>query len=463
MVCKKASGGLAIVEVVLLFMVTAAVFVALVVYDIKAAFFVFVLLYGIYPRFFSLGISEAGLALSMQRAALLLLLGMYSLHALWGSTDVQAGWRLLARQRVFLAALVVYLVARLAGNIAAGRLDITVVGQVISESLISIFVVVLTVTYVKTRRDISALLLVLMLSLLFNQLIATYEFVTQQPIFPADLGLLYDAGIRGEAVLEGRMRDSVFRVMGIFDNPLKLAVFLSMLLPFAVFLTVSATKDWVKTFAAAAVILALPVAWFTGSRAGIGGVILVFGWQLYFWLGARMTAWARKLLLVCGFGFAAFLAYAFAGQLIQELLFGDAYARSTQARFDAYVTVPLLLAESPWFGFGYARNIVEQLDLGSLDPFYMRLALEGGIVSVTAFVVFIVRAISIPAAIVTGESLAVDVSLARAIRMSLTIAALLALILTLAYTRMYVFLFAGLAVALTGLYSTESTVANSQD
>jgi hypothetical protein len=459
----EASGGLAIVEVVLLFLLTTAVFLALVVYDTKAAFFVFVLLYGIYPRFFALGLSEEGLALTMQRAALFMLLGMYLLHALWGSAEVKAGWSLLARQKTLLLALVIYLVARLIGNIASGRLDLAVVGQLISESLISIFVVLLTVTYVKTRRDINALLLVLMLSLLFNQLIASYEFIAQQPVFPADLGLLYDAGSRGEAVLEGRIRDSVFRAMGAFDNPLKLAVFLSMLLPFAVFLMRWATKDLVKVLAAAVIFLAVPVAWFSGSRAGLGAVALVFGWQLYVWLGAGMTALARKLLLVCGAGIVAFLAYAFAGQLMQELLFGEAYARSTAARFDAYLTVPLLLLESPWFGFGYARNIVEQLDLGALDPFYLRLALEGGIVSVTAFLVFIVRALAIAVVKVDIESFAVDISLARAIRISITIAAILALMLTLSYVRMYIFLFAGLAVVLTGLHSPELTGAKPQD
>jgi len=456
-------GGLAIVEVVLLFLLTTAVFLALVVYDTKAAFFVFVLLYGIYPRFFALGLSDAGLALTMQRAALLLLLGMYLLHALWGSVEVKEGWRVLARQKTLLIALCVYLLARLVGNFAAGRLDFTVFGQLISESLISIFVVMLTVTYVKTRRDINALLLVLMLSLLFNQIIASYEFIAQQPVFPADLSLLYDAGSRGEAVLEGRVRDSVFRAMGVFDNPLKLAVFLSMLLPFAVFLLAWPTKALMKPVAAAVVILAVPVVGFTGSRAGMGAVALVFAWQLYAWLGAKLAPLVRKFVLLCGLGLAAVLIYTFAGQLMQEVLFGDAYARSTEARFDAYLTVPLLLMESPWFGFGYARNIVEQLDLGALDPFYLRLALEGGIVSVAAFIVFIIRALVISLANVKTDLLAADISLARAIGISLSIAALLALILTLSYVRMYIFLFAGLAVVLTGLYSPDLNDAKTQD
>jgi len=211
------------------------------------------------------------------------------------------------------------------------------------------------------------------------------------------------------------------------------------------------------------VILAVPVAWFSGSRAGLGAVALVFGWQLYVWLGAGVTPIVRKFLLFCGLGLAAVIIYTFADQLMQEVLFGDAYARSTEARFDAYLTVPLLLLESPWFGFGYARNIVEQLELGALDPFYLRLALEGGIVSVTAFVVFIVRALAITVVKVDIDSWAVDISLARAIRISITIAALLALMLTLSYVRMYVFLFAGLAVVLTGLHSPDLNDAKTQD
>jgi hypothetical protein len=459
----EAPGGLAVVEVVLLFLLTTAVFVAVAVYDTKAAFFVFVLLYGVYPRFFALGLSDVGLALTMQRTALFMLLGMYLLHALWGSPEVKEAWKLLVRQKTLLIALSVYLLARLVGNIAAGRVDVTVFGQLISESLISIFVLALTVTYVKTRRDINAFLMVLMLSLLFNQLIASYEFITQQPIFPADLGLLYDAGSRGEAVLEGRVRDSAFRAMGVFDNPLKLAVFLGMLLPFAVFLLVWARKDLMRLLAAVVVILAVPVVWFSGSRAGMGAVALVFGWQLYAWLGAGMSALTKKLFLMCGFGLSAVLVYAFAGQLMQEILFGDAYARSTEARFDAYLTVPLLLMESPWFGFGYARNIVEQLDLGALDPFYLRLALEGGAVSLAAFIVFIVRVLQISVSTCNSALSESDIALSRAIGISIVVAALLALILTLSYVRMYVFLFAGLAVALAAMPPESSSAARHQD
>lgn len=192
----------------------------------------------------------------------------------------------------------------------------------------------------------------------------------------------------------------------------------------------------------------------------MGVVLLVFAWYVYVWTTRRMSLGGKRLVATVGLLCAVAVAALFADELLRELLFGDAYARSTEARFRAYVTVPLLLIEAPFFGFGYARNIVETLELGALDPFYLRLALEGGAVSLVAFVAFMAAVARMLKPVATGGTIstshsAADSVLARSLRLSFAVIALLALILTLSYVRMYVFLFAGVAMVLLDLWAQE--------
>ncbi len=445
-------------EIALLFAATLLAFIALLVYDPRVAFFLVVLFYGTYPRFFALGIAEDGFALTMQRAMFVLLLGMYLLRWLSGSKDVAAGLQTLSRYRVLLAALLVYLLARLMGNLLTGRMDLTVVAQLISESLISLFVVILVVTDVRTRAQIMIVLGLVMISLLFNQLLSIYEYLAQQPIFPAGLTVSYEIGGRGDAVLEGRTRNETFRAMGVFDNPLKLAMLLSISLPLVLLLAGCAKTTLIRLLAWLSVILALPTAWFTGSRAALGAVCLVLGWQIYRTVVARLQGTGRRVAIVCGVLASFALAALFADDIMRELLFGDSYARSTEARFLAYVTAPLALLESPLFGFGYSRNIAETLELGALDPFYMLLALEGGAVALLAFLVFLIGVIRMLGSTFDATQPAADVALARALRFSLIVTLLLGIILTLSYIRMYLFLYAGLAMVLMELCWQDATV-----
>ncbi len=453
-------------EVTLLFLVTVLAFAGLLLYDCKAAFFVAVLFYGIYPRFFSLGFADDGFAMTMQRAMLLMLLAMYVLRLAWGSAEIRHGWQVLSRHPAALIALLTYLMARLVGNFFTGRLDLSVIGQLLSESLISIFVLLLVVSYVRTRKDIVLLLTLVMASLFFNQLVSVYEFIAQEPIFPEGLSLRYEVGGRGEEVLAGRVRDSAFRAMGIFDNPLKLTALLGMALPLVIYLARCGTNMLTRVVSAASVVLALPTAFFSGSRAAIGVVLLVFAWYVYLWVTRRMSAWGRRLVATAGVLCAVAVVALFADELLNELLFGDAYARSTEARFRAYVTVPLLLIEAPLFGFGYARNIVETLDLGALDPFYLRLALEGGVVSLVGFIAFMVAVARLLGPVTAGGNspdATADAALARALRVSLAVIALLALLLTLSYVRMYLFLFAGVAMVLLDLWLRDQQPATIAD
>ena len=439
-------------EITLLYLITVGGFAAVLLVNYRAALFLAVFLYSIYPRFFSLGVSDDGFALTAQRAMLLMLAGMYVLRALWGSWEVRYGWQILSRYRGIMIALLVYLTARLAGNVLSGTVGVGMIVQLVSETLISGLVLVLVVTYVRSRSDILALLTLILVSLLFNQLISIYEFSTQSTIFPESIALQYDTGSKGEELLEGRVRDEAYRAMGIFDNPLKLSAFLGMMLPLSVFLMGCARTTLMRVLAGTSVVLALPTAFFAGSRAALGIVLLVFCWYAYQWLAEGMSRAGRRFLAFCGVVVGGGLLLGVGSGLIQEFLFGDAYARSTEARFIAYATVPLLLLDSPIFGFGYSRNIVEALNLGALDPFYLRLALEGGVVSLIAFLVILSGAFRVlrPAAL-QNES-AFDRDLARSLRLAFAVIGLLAIVLTISYVRMYFFLFVGLAMVLMHLW-----------
>ena len=144
--------------VTVIFLIAILAHFTLSIIHYRAGFFLFMLLYGIYPRFFSLGLSNEGFALTGQRAMILVLFGLFILRVLWGSAEVRLALNLLKQYRMLMLYLSLFLLSRLAGNLVTGRIDVGSIGAMVSEVMLSAFVVILVITYVRTRADISTLM-----------------------------------------------------------------------------------------------------------------------------------------------------------------------------------------------------------------------------------------------------------------------------------------------------------------
>jgi hypothetical protein len=294
---------------------------------------------------------------------------------------------------------------------------------------------------------------VVLASLLLNQFASVYEFYTDSSIYSSSIEIQYETNRSEEAMLEGMVREESYRAMGFFDNSLKLASLLCMTLPFAMFLSVYGANTLTRVFAALSVAMAIPTAFFTGSRTAIGIMIIIFGWYMYRLVSRGMSRIGRRTLFTCSLPLAAIFIVTATSGIIDEILFGDIYARSTDARWTQFITVPIFIAEYPMFGRGYARNIGEVISMATLDSFYLRITLEGGVVALLALAVFLFRGSRILFPLSKTDHGDFDTSLAKALRVSTGISAILMIVFSLAYVRMYVFMAVAIAVVLHSLCS----------
>ena len=147
----------------------------------------------------------------------------------------------------------------------------------------------------------------------------------------------------------------------------------------------------------------------------------------------------------------------------ESLLLGTQYARSGESRALQFVRVPFALSASPWFGFGYARNIIDLVDVGHVDSFFLQTALEGGLFTLVILLAVMygsTRLVVAVAADSTDRSYAI---IARHLAVSMGFAFLLSLVLSLSDIRFYVFLFIGLSIVLHQLALSEKPDYQSQD
>ncbi|NND55476.1 MAG: O-antigen ligase family protein [Gammaproteobacteria bacterium] len=430
------------------FLIVVLAFFTLTSINFRSGFFAFLFLYGVYPRFFALGLSGEGFALTGQRAMLLILAGFFVLRVLWGSAEVMRALDIAKRYKTVFVYIGALLLARLIGNIVTSRIDVGSLGAAVSEMLLSLFVTLLVITYAKTRKDMGLMISLVVLSLLINQVVATYEFSIGESVFPQSIDLQYQEDRSDEELLEGKERGDTYRAMGLFDNALELAGLLCLTLPLAMSMAATSSGYLLRISALFVVMMALPTALFSGSRAALGVSLLIFSWYLFRFVGRGLSSKGRFFLGAVGVLAGSALLFATATGLLQALLFGEGFAGSTTYRVFQYVQGFTALLESPAFGFGYARNIGDVVLIRPLDSYYLRMTLEGGVVALLAVLLILKKVFSLSREVCRMATTAADYSIAHAIGVSISVAALIMLVFSLPADRLYVFMLAGLVISL---------------
>jgi O-antigen ligase len=215
-------------------------------------------------------------------------------------------------------------------------------------------------------------------------------------------------------------------------------------------------------FAIISAVLALPVALFCGSRTAIGALLLMFGWYMYQNISRGMGRIGRRTFGILSAVLGVVVIYLVAGGFLQEMLFGEGYERSTESRYLQFIFIPLVIMESPIFGYGFSRNIVDVVDgIYSLDSFFLQIAVEGGIVAFIALLTAIIRAAKLIQSIKRTASDKWCSSIASGLNMSLALGSIVSLVLNLTQVRIYVFIVIALGIALD--YLIKSEVLSSKD
>lgn len=418
-------------------------------YNFRAGFLLFVLMFSIYPRFLAVGVSEYGFALTAQRVMIATLLILFVLRWLHGTADIARGIDIFRKNRVITILLLGIPVSKLVGNWVAGRMDIEALATFASDVLFSFFIVVLVVICVSSWRHIYVVLTLVVLSLFINQFAAIAEFVKGSSLFFDAVQLDFATDTHTDPLL-GKYRSGSYRVRGLLENPLELAALCCLTLPIALALMETASESVVKVLCATVAVLTGPVVWWTASRSGLIVLVFLLIGYLYRGLCLRLTIPVRVLVAGIAIGFAVMIYAMFSEEITWALVnTSDRHEmRSALSRIHQYIVAVPVLAESPWFGFGAARNIVKLIDVNHIDSYYLRTAMEGGLVALGLLIALLVSSFRmlLGARRVTTEMSARIV--AGGLLVSLASVTVLMTVLNVPNNNFYVFLIIGLALAL---------------
>ncbi|MDP6653021.1 MAG: O-antigen ligase family protein, partial [Gammaproteobacteria bacterium] len=261
------------------------------------------------------------------------------------------------------------------------------------------------------------------------------------------LDLQYKQARSAEDILTGSIRGGNFRAMGVFDSSNALGGLIAAILPFA-FISLQAFYSTFRAVLSATVILlAVPSAVFTGSRTSIGFTLVIIAWYVYRYIARGLNKGGRNLLLAF-FIFLGLLAILpFLGDIIETILFGD-YEGSTMARYLQYGYTFVALTESPFFGYGYARSISEIVNIKPLDSYYMRMALEGGLVAIACVFYSMRKAYVLAGSFAARSTDKVVLAAAQAMRVVLVTFSFSMAVQSMPQIRLYSFLTIGLVMAI---------------
>jgi len=433
------------------------------VHRFKAGFLVFVFLYGAYPRFFALGVAEQGFALTAQRAMIVVMFFLYMIRWLYGCDDIRRGVDRLVRNKTIVLLLAAILLSKLLGNVATGRFDIGVAATLTTNMLFTIFVVMLTVTCIKSRNGIYLVMFMIVLSLLVNLFAILIEYINGESLFKDAVQIDYaDSGIKStEAILEGAERGARYRVMGFFDNSLEFVSFICPCIPIAVALFLATRERLVRVLTAMTVLIALPAMVWTGSRTvvlGMGSILLIASYRFFC---RRLSRRGRIIFTLVGLVAFMLLLYGSWDWFAAKLLSPDRlYARSSLQRVVQHVSAGVLIMQSPFFGFGYARNIADLVDIKPLDSYYLRIMMEGGLVALVSFFALMAVVISKLSRISRLAIEKADMYLAEGLLLSVVSIIAMTPVITYVHPSFYLYLIIGMTLVLSNGVGTKAAFIN---
>lgn len=357
----------------------------------RLALLAFVFLYATFPRFLSAGVSGEGFALSVQFVTGVALAGAWMTKWALGEPAVREGLVQLRQARALWGAVLALYAYKVVATVLQSPIGIGIVSALTTEFLLSMLVVLAASACVRTRRDVVAVLGAVVLALVFNELWAVAETIKGAPLLDVEV----EYKVVQKSLHKGNYRPTGYRAMGTFTNPLLLSAFACMIAPLAlVVMRYGRAAPARLAWAPLALLLAVPAAYWTRSRSGMVAVFAVVGLAalLVLFGRVRMSRPLRVLIVALALGVSAASAlglYSFINELTTAQTGGLAADSSALGRLVQYVVAFDLLTESPrrlLLGFGVQRNLLTILsDLVNLDNYFLRTALEGGLVGLALF------------------------------------------------------------------------------
>lgn len=198
-------------------------------------------------------------------------------------------------------------------------------------------------------------------------------------------------------VMAGAIRTGtdLYRIQATFTNSLGLADYLAVAAPFAVHFMVRPYNLAVRILAGLTLPLIFVTIYLSHTRLGSVGLLIALLlypliWALRRWKSAPREVIPHFVMLAYPVVFAIGVAASFAVGKIRRILWGvGAETYSNQARLDQYHSGFPKVLSHPW-GYGIGEGAVElgyvtPSGLLTIDTYYMRLALEYGVIGILVF------------------------------------------------------------------------------
>lgn len=374
----------------MIFLIFVVLYFFIAIKNIKSGFYLYILMYPMFPKFLSPGFSDDNVALTLQRVMLIILAFRFVFEVFLNLNEVVLVIKKIFRLSLVCFYLTVFLFFYLVSNLVAEKVSGGDFARFIEIVLSSLFIIVMCVYSVRTRKDMMMVAIIIALGVVVNETIATIEFIKGSSLFSGIAGVDYQVESDRE-VWEGRVRGDQYRSMGLFSSALQLMFFVSVVSPL-MFWSARYGKGWLRTTAIVAIFLMPLAIYFSGSRTGLILVVSVFSimaWQI----------WVKKLSLVVSGSYVAILFFLI---IVTVIVFGDVFVDlfiygtgdekfylSTMARLQQYAEAYLIWAKTPFFGSGINRDI---LDLGfeTLDNYILRVFVETGAVGIFFYLLFLI-------------------------------------------------------------------------
>ena len=249
----------------------------------------------------------------------------------------------------------------------------------------------------KSHRSEAFIVRLVILSSMILAFLAILEFSLGQTLISifSDLGLT-SVDILREKVIDGRERDGIIRAQVFSDNPLRLAQFSNLLFALSLYFR-SGAYSKVHWLVAPLLLVTILL---TGSRSGLLVFAALFSIDIYRstpTIKQKLVAKILNAFLIVSFLWLCWLALE--TLLSQQEIFDGAsyWMYDSQDRSSIERSLQVLWAFkqfllSPIYGFGFLPNAGENLDsIASLDSYFLRSMLEGGVIGCLLFTTFALR------------------------------------------------------------------------
>lgn len=348
---------------------------------IRLAFFCFVFMLPFMPRYLGIAIGEG--SLSARRIIILLLLLVFSIWVVQ-KHKLSEMVRLINKSSIIFSVLVFFSLVKIFSTLIESGVSNFLF--VLDDLLFSVIIVLFTMMFIRINQQRNQLLAVVIASLLICEILSIAEFFKQAPLLTGFINI----DVQGtDKIVEGLMRDGLYRAAALFDNPLLLSNFVCLAWPFSWYLYQNTSSSKLRKTAFFSLLLVPSTLFFVASRAGwliltltAFSMMLISSWKRLGNSLRQLTGLsiATLFMALCYFLFDVFQSPA-------DYFNSDENSGvSALERINQYLIVADAFTEHPLIGYGMQRNIATDLAfLEHMDSYWLRLIVEGGLLAVLFF------------------------------------------------------------------------------